>query len=160
MHREDYTETVTDFDFRVDLTQNLQSVTHWTVGDSEPAYRGKMVREVEEQDGISLQKRAATRKEGKAIDNWRKHRVENGIPPWVQMGGDLTAVHQLPNGPVYKSSRTVRQWADDYCASDKLLKEFMYEKVRMDAACQVRSRLMLDFAGGVWLEHRRPPKIR
>jgi len=90
-----------------------------------------MVREVEEQDGFSLQKRAATRKEGKAIDHLRNYRIENGLPPWVQMQESLMVMHHRPNGPVYKSSRTVRQWADDYCASDKLLKEFMYEKVRV-----------------------------
>ncbi|KAG8809006.1 hypothetical protein FRC19_004122 [Serendipita sp. 401] len=28
-----------------------------------------------------------------------------------------------------RSSRSVRNWADDYCASEKLLKEFMFEKV-------------------------------
>ena len=138
-HHEDYTETVTDFDFRIDLTHYLLQVTHWTVDDSEPAYRGKMVREVEEQDGISLQKRAATRKEGKAIDHFRKYRVENGVPPWVQMEESAAIMYHRPNGPVYRSSRTVRQWADDYCASDKLLKEFMYEKVRMTTVCHVQT---------------------
>jgi len=102
-----------------------------------------MVREVEEQDGISLQKRAATRKEGKAIDRLRKYRVENGVPPWVQMEDSVTVMHHRPNGPVYRSSRTVRQWADDYCASDKLLKEFMYEKVRFDTVCQVQTNARL-----------------
>lgn len=135
--QERYTETIIDFDFRVDLTQHLLPVTHWTVADSEPAYRGKMVREVEEQDGFSLQKRNATWEESKAIQRFRKHRVENGIPPWVEMEDNATVVHHRPSGSAYQSSRTVRQWADDYCASDKLLKEFMYEKVRMAAVCQV-----------------------
>lgn len=31
---------------------------------------------------------------------------------------------------VYKSSKTVREWADEYCASPKILKEFTYTKVR------------------------------
>ena len=152
MYREDYTETVTDFDFRIDLAHHLLPVTHWTVDDSEPAYRGKMVREVEEQDGISLQKRATTRKEGKAIDRLRKYRAENGVPPWVQMEESATIMYHRPNGPVYRSSRTVRQWADDYCASDKLLKEFMYEKVRMTAVCQVQTNTAI-LTGGIWLEH-------
>ena len=131
VNREETTEieTITDFDFRIDLTHQLLPVTHWTVADSEPAYRGKMVREVEEQDGFSLQKRTATRTEGKGIDHLRKYRVENGLPPWVQAEESVVVMEDRPNGPVYKSSRTVRQWADDYCASDKLLKEFMYEKV-------------------------------
>jgi hypothetical protein len=139
MHRERYTEIVTDFDFRIDLAHHLLPVAHWTVDDSQPAYRGKTVRRVEEQDGISLQKRAATRKEGKAIDRLRKYRVDNGVPPWIQMDERATIMYHRPNGPVYRSSRTVRQWADDYCASDKLLKEFVYEKVRMTAVCQVQA---------------------
>ena len=126
---EDYEEAVTDFDFCIDLTHHLLPVTHWTVADSEPAYRGKMVREVEEQDGISLRKRAATRKEGKMIRRLRRYRVENGLPPWVPMGDSAILTHHHPN----RSSRTVRQWADNYCASDKSLKEFMFEKVRMVA---------------------------
>ncbi len=124
------TETVTDFDFRIDLTHNLLPVTHWTVADTEPAYRGKMVREVDAQDGLSFRKRAATSKEDEVIDHLRKYRVENGLPPWVQAEESVMVMEDQPIGPVYKSSRTVRQWADDYCASDKLLKEFMYEKVR------------------------------
>jgi len=88
-----------------------------------------MVREVEEQDGFSLQKRAATGEESEVIDHLRKYRVENGLPPWVQVEERVMAMEDRPIGPVYKSSRTVRQWADDYCASDKLLKEFMYEKM-------------------------------
>ena len=92
-----------------------------------------MVREVEEQDGFSLQKRTATRAEGKVIDHLRQYRVDNGLPPWVQTEESVTVVEDRPNGPVYKSSRTVRQWADDYCASDKLLKEFVYEKVSVVA---------------------------
>jgi len=34
------------------------------------------------------------------------------------------------DGKMYrKSSRTLRQWADEYCASDKIFKEFTFEKV-------------------------------
>jgi hypothetical protein len=139
MHRERYTEIVTDFDFRIDLAHHLLPVAHWTVDDSQPAYRGKTVRRVEEQDGISLQKRAATWKEGKAIDRLRKYRVDNGVPLWIQMEECATIMYRRPNGPVYRSSRIVRQWADDYCASDKLLKEFVYEKVRMTAVCQFQT---------------------
>ena len=91
------------------------------------------MREVEEQDGFSLQRRAATGKESEVIDHLRKYRVENGLPPWVQVEERVMAMEDRPIGPVYKSSRTVRQWADDYCASDKLLKEFMYEKVSVVA---------------------------
>jgi hypothetical protein len=100
-----------------------------------------MVREVEEQDGISLKKRVAIRKEGKAMDDWRKSRVQNGVPPWVPMGFGILSTYDQPSGPVYESSRTVRQWADDYCASDKLLKEFVYEKVSIAAVRQVQTNI-------------------
>ena len=102
-----------------------------------------MVREVEEQGGISFQKWAATRKEGKPIDRLRKYRVENGVPPWVQMEDIATVMHHRPNRPGYRSSRTVRQGADDYCASEKLLKEFTYEKSRIAAIFQVQTSARL-----------------
>jgi hypothetical protein len=35
----------------------------------------------------------------------------------------------LPEVDGLRSSKTLREWADDYCASPKYLKEFVYEKV-------------------------------
>ena len=125
---ETYTETVVDFDFKIDITQNLMSPVNWTVSDGEPAYRGKMVRETEVQDGFSLNRHRSSRKERKAAEKWRLFKEQSGYPPWAQ-SDNLGENQRPPNNLVTRSSRTFRQWADDYCASDKLLKEFVCEKV-------------------------------
>lgn len=125
---ERYTENVVDFDFRIDLTHHLLSSVNWTVSDNEPAYRGKMVREKEVQDGFSLQRHSTTRKENKAAEKWRKFKEVNGYAPWVQ-AETLDEADPAPGSTVFRSSRTFRDWADEYCASEKLLKEFVFEKV-------------------------------
>lgn len=121
------TITVTDFDFYVDVGRNIVSgPVHWSVGDSEPAYRGTMVKQVDLPDG----RRNATRKEIKSAETWQKERSGKGLPPWV---GQDWFNRPGPDGPhdgtVLKSSKTLRQWADEYCASPKDLKEFEYKKV-------------------------------
>jgi hypothetical protein len=125
---ETYTETVVDFDFSIDISQYLMTPVNWTVSDNEPAYRGKMVRETEVQDGFTLNRRQTTRKEKKAAKKWREFKEQSGYPPWVQ-GDDLSGPQRVPNDLVVRSSRTFREWADEYCASDKMLKEFVFEKV-------------------------------
>jgi hypothetical protein len=119
---------VVDFDFRIDLTQHLMPAVNWTVSDNEPAYRGKMFREKEIQDGISLNRQKTRRKENKASERWSKYKSETGYPPWMPPG-TMDEVQSLTREPRFHSSRTVRDWADEYCASDKLLKEFVFEKV-------------------------------
>lgn len=82
------------------------------------------------------------RKEVKAAKKWEAERSDAGLPPWVRAMRDdaVRAVdedeenavllqRQGPTREVFKSSWTLRQWADDYCASPKHLKEFVYEKV-------------------------------
>ncbi|CAG7850827.1 SubName: Full=Uncharacterized protein {ECO:0000313/EMBL:CCA71762.1} [Serendipita indica DSM 11827] len=129
---ETYTETVVDFDFRIDLTQHLHPPVNWTASDEEPTYRGKMVWEKDVQDGIALQRQRTTRAENKAAGKWRKFRDQAGLPPWIRspsMPGEERPRQAHAANAVAQSSRTVRNWADDYCASDKLLKEFVFEKV-------------------------------
>ena len=42
------TDTVTDFDFCIDITRKSNTlVVQWSVADDEPTYRGLMVREFE-----------------------------------------------------------------------------------------------------------------
>ncbi|KAJ6621719.1 hypothetical protein B0H10DRAFT_2017210 [Mycena sp. CBHHK59/15] len=121
--RESYTETVVDFDFYIDAS-NFPGPIHWSVADSEPAYRGGMVREVETDEG----KRKASRAEIKTFKGWVEDRTARGLPPWMSsVDGWVEGVSLDAN--VLKSSRTLRQWADEYCASPKYLKEFTYEKV-------------------------------
>lgn len=137
---ETYVETVTDFDFTIDVGRNLPSgfgPVHWSVPDSEPAYRGKMVREVEiasrDAQIPGNSRRKATRSENKASKAWETERRERGLPPWVgsaarwQGHGGASVVDESASGLM--SSKTLRNWADEYCASRKHLKEFTYEKV-------------------------------
>jgi hypothetical protein len=99
---------------------------HWSVVDSEPAYRGLMVREVEEPTG----KRLATQAERRAYGMWSQERRVRGLPPWItNMDGWVDGMCE--DARPLRSSNTLRQWADDYCASQKYLKEFVYKKVRL-----------------------------
>ncbi|KAF7306904.1 hypothetical protein MIND_00482900 [Mycena indigotica] len=120
---ESYTETVLDFDFTIDASQ-LVGPIHWSVDDADPTYRGAMVREIDSPEG----KRKAKRSENKQFKAWVEDRTARGLPPWVSSGAAY-AQGMAPNAPVLKSSKTLRQWADIYCASPKYLKEFTYEKV-------------------------------
>lgn len=150
---ESYTETIIDFDFKIDISQHIASgPVHWSIPDEEPAYRGKMYKEV---DGIfagegvrlldtELQqedrgRRKATKQERKSSKTWDEERGQRGLPPWVGPGAiGALAVNELRNPEVdplrtnvLKSSKTLREWADEYCSSNKRLKEFTYEKVRL-----------------------------
>lgn len=86
-----------------------------------------MVREVE-LPGPASGKRKAKRVERKAYKAWVEQRNAIGYPPWVDgVNGWIDGMPDETNS--LKSSKTVRQWADEYCASPKYLKEFVYEKV-------------------------------
>lgn len=119
---------MTDFDFYIDVSQHVQAkVTQWSVADSEPAYRGRMVKEFDSPHG----KRSAKRRETKAFKRWLKERDGRGLPPWaLDARSHEWNEGSLEETSVLRSSKTVRQWADEYCNSEKHLKEFMYEKVR------------------------------
>jgi hypothetical protein len=136
---ETYTEVVVDFDFRIDLTPNIvtdpaHAPVQWSAPDDEPAYRGKAYQQVEDSSTPIGERKMRTpgRKERKGYKQWCKERDSKGFPPWIgsysriRLGSQGT---QSEGAIQLKSSRTVRQWCDDYCASDKLLKEFIYTKV-------------------------------
>lgn len=156
-HTETYTETVLDFMFAVNLAQYVVAgPVHWSVPDEVPAYRGEMVKEVHakvvvEEDGMGqprgtrgrkgksrdleagvvgtrMMRRAAEDAEIDAAEAWEQTRIAKGLPPWVERDTSSDAIEVNPR--VLKSSKTVREWADEYCASNKVLKEFMFEKVR------------------------------
>lgn len=129
---EHYTETIVDFDFAIDVSAQVPArATQWTSGDEEPVYRGRMYREVG-QSGMSTKADRATVKEFK---KWLKEREQKGLPPWIgrvysrEEEGPNMRVPMREMTDVLKSSWSLRQWADDYCASPKILKEFVYEKV-------------------------------
>ena len=132
---EHYDETVTDFDFAIEQ-QVPPRATQWTVGDEVPAYRGHMSREVGPPGGTTEADHDTT----KAFKLWVVERGRRGMPPWMGPQSDRLigsadfhtgAVHQPRSAEVLKSSWTLRQWADDYCQSRKVFKEFVYEKVRV-----------------------------
>jgi hypothetical protein len=83
-----------------------------------------MVKEVELPEGKRLAKRA----ERKAHKTWLKERTVLGLPPWITKRDDWT--EGRPEVCHLRSSKTLRQWSDEYCASEKYLKEFVYQKVR------------------------------
>lgn len=136
---ETYTEVVVDFDFQVDLTQNIitdpaHAPVQWSIPDDEPAHRGKVYQQVE----VSCtpigetQMRKPNGKERKEYKLWCKERIRKGLPPWIgsYSRSPSASWNALSEGEIQlKSSRTVRQWCDDYCASNKILKEFVYTKV-------------------------------
>jgi hypothetical protein len=123
--RETYTETVTDFDFYIDAGPHISSKPiHWSVADNEPAYRGLMVPET---DLFGI-KQTTKRAEKKRYMKWAEERKTRGLPPWIaSMDGWFEGLPDDAN--TLKSSKTLRQWADEYCASQKYLKEFVYDKV-------------------------------
>ncbi|KAG8829649.1 hypothetical protein FRC17_006237 [Serendipita sp. 399] len=135
---ETYTETVVDFDFQINVSQqHLLEPSNWTVADEEPAYRGKMVWEKDIQDGMSLERKSTRRKENKSYKKWTTFKKQSGLAPWVPMalrdpeseGVRYSGHGLLPLNTNLRSSRSVRNWADDYCGSHKVLKEFVFEKV-------------------------------
>jgi hypothetical protein len=75
----------------------------------------------------------ADRSTMKRFRAWRVERQRRGLPPWVGPDDDrpirTSGVQRLE---VLKSSWTLRQWADDYCQSRNIFKEFVYEKVRVN----------------------------
>jgi hypothetical protein len=134
---QDYIVTVTDFDFKI-RQPVPPGATQWTVADDEPAYRGHMSREV----GLPGNTTKADSSTIKQFKTWRVVRHKRGLPPWVGPNDNAlfrtSAVQPPYSMNVLKSSWTLRQWADDYCQSRNIFKEFVYEKVRPDLSRPTR----------------------
>jgi len=145
---EHYTETVTDFDFKIKQPVPPRA-TQWTVADEEPAYRGRMSREV----GLPGDITKADRSTIKRFKAWQAVRHWRGLPPWVGPNDDTSfqtsAVRRSHSMNVLKSSWTLRQWADDYCQSRNIFKEFVYDKVRTDLLRSTRLKLSEALVGGM-----------
>lgn len=154
--QETYTETVTDFDFCFDIVPNGPvTPVQWSVADDEPAYRGLMVREFESSTGTGRQ--VAKRKEIKSYKEWEERRKNLGLPPWVSRDDNITDGSSVHLDGL-RSSKTLRQWADDYCASPKYLKEFVYKKVLFhiyspNTFLKIKIKLVNNTTGSLWLEH-------
>ncbi|KDR84963.1 hypothetical protein GALMADRAFT_304991 [Galerina marginata CBS 339.88] len=114
---ENHTVTITDFDFPIDLTSCIaHGPVFWSCPDSDPAFRGLMVRQ------LNSPRRKATSQEIDIFKVEEHHRRDAGVAPWQAPDGSFRTQDQA-------SSLTPRQWADEYASSPKLLKEFIYEKV-------------------------------
>lgn len=78
--------------------------------------------------------RAATRQERKREKLFTTWLTDSGIPPWTPMSaydgiyGAPQAVERLAPLPL-APQMSVREWADDYCQSTKILKDFKFSKV-------------------------------
>lgn len=174
-HTETDTRSVIDFDFQVDISHHITPTPiHWTMPDSEPAYRGKMYQEVDvptqelrmpgssdiEVAGAQRVRRKATRLERTSAKVWNHERQVRGLPPWIgpEAGWSIQVVrptealiHQT-SANVLNSSKTVREWADEYCASPKLLKEFTYERVSVTPHLSQNTYLNEILPDCVWVE--------
>lgn len=164
---ETYTEVVVDFDFQIDLTPNIitdpaHAPVQWSVPDDEPVYRGKVYQQVEVPGTPigEMTMRKPGRNERKGYKLWCKERDSKGLPPWIgsYSRNPLASRNAPSEGEIrLKSSRTVRQWCDDYCATDKLLKEFVYTKV-CDGGTNIAVVLIFRSAARVRLGFWRPPR--
>ena len=150
--RQSYTTTVVDFDFTIDCDKYvLPNVVHWSVGDTDPAYRGRMVKDLSITGGPM---RKAKRKENKQYSNYRKQLEASGLPPW------LANIDGRSTQDGLKSSKSMREWADDYCASPKHLKEFVYVKVSAHLSCPPFQQADSGHAEHLRLEIRQPRNSR
>jgi hypothetical protein len=103
--------------------------------------------------GIPGDTAKADRSTMKRFKAWRVEREKRGLPPWVGPDDALFRTSAVQRLDVLKSSWTLRQWADDYCQSRNIFKEFVYEKVRLFLLS--RLGMMLSEALGCVLDHPR-----
>lgn len=85
----------------------------------------------------SSRTRIAKSEDQTRLKAWRKYLSDNGLPPWISQVDydqgriDRQSLRDQVFTPPLRSNMTVRAWADDYCASDKILKDFTFEKVHL-----------------------------
>ncbi|TFL03442.1 hypothetical protein BDV98DRAFT_504467 [Pterulicium gracile] len=129
--------TVVDFDFTIDLTHLvLPTPAIFSTPDTEPAHRGS-VRLVH---GISERKKLGW-KESRRWKKSRKEREGLGMAPWLTSHDSpalISTFHTNSKAVAIPStesettglmsSRSLRDWADEYCASRTHLKEFVFTK--------------------------------
>jgi hypothetical protein len=111
-----------------------------------------MVREFDE-GSTGAGRKVAKRKEIKCYKEWEERRKGLGLPPWVSKVDNVidgSSAHL----DCLRSSKTLRQWADEYCASPKYLKEFVYTKVLSRIYCpNILFFKLVNTTGPLWLEH-------
>ena len=133
-----FVHSVADFDFVIGISQHISvGPYHWSVPDAQAAYRGKLQLEVDraqhghdpERGQVNTKRELASDEEIAAVNEQATFQKEHGLPPWatVAAGVDLTLPYSATT--MLQSSRSLREWTDEYCRSDKVLKKFRYEKV-------------------------------
>ena len=111
-----------------------------------------MVREFEGPANTGRQ--VAKRKEIKCYKEWEEKRKGLGLPPWVSRVDNNFTDESSTHLDGLRSSKTLRQWADEYCASPKYLKEFVYKKVLFRIYCpNTLFSKPVNTIGPLWLEH-------
>ncbi|KAG9043922.1 hypothetical protein FS837_008982 [Tulasnella sp. UAMH 9824] len=125
---EAYTETITDFQFEIDVTQHLLSEPRgppvWIVGDREPARRGNRKRQVDNipymmGDETSSKELEAGMKAVSTSSNWRRKatdvekesadkRAERrwtwGLPAWVLLPGEIRGTEANIEDPTVRDA--------------------------------------------------------
>lgn len=165
---ETYTQTITDFNFCIDLTQYFlpepSGAPIWIRGDRDAAYRGSMIKQVDntplpvEESSKDVEvgfgkskhwRRKATKLEMEMADARKKGRRYTGVPRWALLRDEAhgteacveseaarqallyatnTTNMQYDDSDLRPPTRTLRDWADEYCVSKKKLKEFTFKK--------------------------------
>ncbi|EAU93131.2 hypothetical protein CC1G_12666 [Coprinopsis cinerea okayama7 len=133
--------TKTDFSFYIDVPLPAELASQgvqWSLSDDEPAYRGRSSREVEKDN----KKDKASSSQVKAYLKEREARRESGLPPWAMnlpsdqlpiRGEGMSEAKYIEKlwgleQNAWKSSKSLREWADDFCNASKSLKEFAFQQ--------------------------------
>ncbi|KAG8895194.1 hypothetical protein FRB99_000711 [Tulasnella sp. 403] len=98
-------------------------------------------------------RRTATKLEKKASESWQSRREQYGFAPWVLIRGQIPGMEasvetvearnrleystntapehadRYTDSSISAPTLSLRAWADEYCASPRLLKEFTFDKV-------------------------------
>ncbi|TFK30416.1 hypothetical protein FA15DRAFT_698887 [Coprinopsis marcescibilis] len=130
----------TEFIFHVDVPLSAELANervHYSLADSEPAYRGDSAKEIE----VKGEKKPIGFNDFRNYNSQRDARAKKGVAPWcvdvdekdlpvLQQGKEseyvekLQALHARP----WKSSRSLREWADDYCSKTSSRREFAFQQ--------------------------------
>lgn len=65
--------------------------------------------------------------------HWEAGLLARGFPPWTPLNLSQESDGQLP-GDTMPSSKSIRNWVEEYCLSTKALKEFVFTKVSISTA--------------------------
>ncbi|TFK30417.1 hypothetical protein FA15DRAFT_690169 [Coprinopsis marcescibilis] len=130
----------TNFNFWVDVPlpdDLIKEGVYYSFDDLEPAYRGGTTKQIQSGSFTEDSNSKALAEYAKQRDQRRKR----GIPPWsynsneqdllvldcgsqVEIAERLHALHANP----WKSSKNLKEWADEYCAKSTSRKEFAFQQ--------------------------------